>query len=232
MPSTDANVSGLKLKEAEPRQGFFEHADFLDLRDALPEYLRGYLTFSYVSGWRKREITGLRWGDNVDRERGTVILAPHETKNKKARLIVLDDELKEIIERQWRKRIETGSLLPWVFPNYQNDGRISDFRTSWHTALKKVGLDGKLLHDNRRTAVRNLVRAGVPENIAMAATGHLTRSVFDRYDIINEDDMKMAAEMREAYLKILISKNGSATKSHKILELEPSMKTLKNGYKD
>lgn len=97
------------MRENNTRKGFFEHGDFLALREALPEHLKGFVTFGYKTGWRISEISGLTWS-RVDLERGIVRLEPGETKNDEGRTIYLDEELKEIFRRQWE--ITRGTQRP------------------------------------------------------------------------------------------------------------------------
>ncbi len=177
------------------RQVFYEKDEYLRLLKALPAYLRGPVTFAYRTGWRKSEIFGLTW-DKVDRNQWTVRLDPGETKNKKGRLIYLDDPLVKLLKIQWTQRLEG---WPYVF---HNQGRqIGDFRKSWRKACREAGLKGRLFHDFRRTAVRNITRSGVQETIAMKITGHKTRTVFDRYNIVSDEDVKEAAGKQQAYLE-------------------------------
>jgi integrase len=188
------------LKENNTRKGFFEHGEFIAFRNALPDYFKPVVTFAYYTGWRKQEILSLKW-NHIDLSGRTVRLEVGTTKNDKGRLIVLDGELLEAIQGQWERRKvaeipgQSPTLLcPFVF---HRDGKpIRDFRKAWNKARKETGLAAKILHDFRRTAVRDAVRAGVPERVAMMESGHKTRSVFDRYNIVSEDDLKEAARRR------------------------------------
>ena len=186
------------LDEDNVRTGFFEHAEFLKFRDALPFYLKGFTTFGYKFGWRVEEIADLAWSQ-VDRRQWGVRLEVGTTKNKGGRLIYLDSELKEIFEQLWAQRKASNRLLSYVFPNRSGDGKIRDFRFAWNKAFKESKVEHKLFHDLRRTAVRNMVRAGIPEKVAMRISGHKTRSVFERYNIVDDKDLKLATAQQEKY---------------------------------
>ena len=104
-------------------------------------------------------------------------------------------DLRTLLEKQRSQRDalrERGEICPWVF--HQNGRRVRSFRWSWDEACRLAGCPGRLLHDFRRTAVRNLVRAGVPERVSMQMTGHKTRSVFERYNIVSSGDLRSAAQ--------------------------------------
>jgi len=183
-----------KLKENNVRKGFFEPEQFRSVHKHLPEYLKPLAHFAYLTGWRKGEITSLEWRQ-VDFEAGRVALEVGTTKNEEARSFPLTQELRELLEGQKEQTLkvqrEKGKVIPWVF--HRKDKPIGDFSKAWATACKKAGTPGRIPHDFRRTAVRNLVRAGIPERVAMQMTGHKTRAVFERYNIVSEGDLDMAA---------------------------------------
>jgi integrase len=184
------------LQENNARKGFFEHGEFLAMRSALPHHLNDFITFAYKTGWRISEIATLTWRQ-VDREQGIVRLEVGETKNDEARTVYLDPELKQIIKDRWANR---PNLLPFVFLNMHGNDRLKRFDKAWKKACKGAKIGIRHFHDFRRTAIRNMVRAGIPERVAMTISGHKTRSVFDRYNIVNDSDLKLAAKQQDEYL--------------------------------
>ena len=77
---------------------------------------------------------------------------------------------------------------------------VRRWRTAWRRACCAAGVPERFLHDCRRTTARNLIRAGVPERVAMLLTGHKSRAIFDRYHIVNERELQSAGEQLAAYL--------------------------------
>lgn len=188
------------LKENNVRKGFFEEGEFQALRKALPSYLQGFVTFAYKTGWRVSEIEGLTWSQ-IDLGNGIVRLESGQTKNDEGRMVHLDAELQAIFQAQWDARKEREKLTPYVFVNEEGTDCIKDFRGAWAKACEDAEIGKRLFHDFRRTAVRNMVRAGIPERVAMMVSGHKTRSVFDRYNIVSGADLKLASQKMETYLQ-------------------------------
>lgn len=185
------------LEENNARQGFLSHADFVALRAELPDYLKDPLAFLYRSGWRVSEMRALEWRD-VDMAGRVVRLRPELSKNKKGRVLPLRGELWDILLRAKENR-----RLDCMRVFHKDGVPIGDFRKSWRNALSDANVGHTLVHDLRRTAVRNLVKAGVPEKIAMELSGHKTRSVFDRYSITNDEDLAEAVDRVEAHLETM-----------------------------
>ena len=152
-------------------------------KDLAAHYLRPVARFAYLTGWRVPSEALMRQWKHVDLEAGMVRLEPGETKNRKGPMFPFgrSPELKALLEEQ-RARTSalvelTGEEIAWVF--HRQGSRISrnTLSSAWRTACKKAGLEGKIPHDFRRTAVRNLERAGVSRSVAMKLTGHETETV-------------------------------------------------------
>jgi len=209
------------LKENNVRKGFFEHGEFLALRDAMPEHLKGFITFGYKVGWRISEISNLTWAQ-VDLKQGIVRLEAGETKNDEARTVYLDDELMEVFKKQRERRKKLGTALPYVFLNKDCTDRVKRFDKAWKSACKKAKIGVRLFHEFRRTAVRNMIRAGIPERVAMMISGHKTRAVFYRYNIVSDADLRLAAQRQAKYLESI---SGTVTGTvHELKDRKPSLR--------
>lgn len=202
------------VAEAGPRQGFVDDDQFEQLRDALPDYLRDPIAFLYFSGWRKSALKHLEWDRDVELVRdargeitgGKVYLQAAFAKNKTTWELPIAGAIAEVIRRAWAARKPECALV------FHRDGApIGDFRKAWRKSVRaaKLGtmsVDARgnlaehplLIHDLRRSCVRNLVRAGVRESIAMQITQHKTRSVFLRYDITDGADREDAMAKQAA----------------------------------
>jgi len=228
--ATDGKFRGVPhfpmLKEAPPRRGFLEHTNYQRLRQELPERLRPVLAMGYYTGMRLGEILKLRW-PNVDFASAEIRLDPGTTKNDDPRTVPLAGELLEMLHiehsrnpqsefvfmhegeriatfrKAWNSACVRAGLGTFIcrtcHASVSPGSRCAECKKAKRRAqLRRYR--GLIFHDLRRTGVRNLVRAGVPERVAMAISGHKTRAVFDRYNIVSGRDLKDAARKLEAYL--------------------------------
>lgn len=183
------------LAEDNIRTGFFEADQFTAVKGKLRPALQAVAEFAYLTGWRVHsEVLPLEWR-HVDLKAGIVTLDPGSTKNGEGRTIYMTEALRTLLEAQKAASEALAKTREEITPRvFTRNGRpIKTFYGAWRTACKSAGCPGKLLHDFRRTAVRNYVRASIPERVAMAMSGHKTRSVFDRYDIVSPNDLQAAA---------------------------------------
>lgn len=204
------------LQEDNVRKGFFEPEQFEAVLPHFSEDLKPVLTTAYLTGWRATSEILTRHWPHVDFRGGWLRLEPGQTKNKKGRQFPLIPELRAILERQRERTLAleraTGQIISWVF--HRSGKPIKDFRDAWERACRKAGLVGKLPHDFRRSAVRNLERAGVSRSTAMEMVGHKTESVYRRYAIVAE------ADLREGGQKLAALHHTEAGKPRSVIPLD------------
>jgi integrase len=166
--------------------------------------------FAYFCGWRRGEILPLRW-DQVDRQAREIRLAT--SKNGEGRTLPLDGADWQLIEKRWQAR-SYRTAEGWLATSayvFHRDGRPINktvFGKQWRRACVAVGLGhyegkryvGKIFHDLRRTAARDMVRGGASESFAMKITGHKTPAMFRRYNIVSTQDMRDALRLRREYV--------------------------------
>jgi integrase len=194
------------------RQGFFEPHELRRVLAILPGYLSDAVLCCWLTGWRAGEVMGkkklfvvnkeklhrftpgLQWSDVDDK---MLSLPAEKSKNREPRKCPITGELAELIVRREQAKVRGCSLI-----FHRGDGSpIGDYHHIWKRAIKLAGCEGRIIHDLRRSRVRALTRAGVPEAVCMKLTGHKTRSVFDRYNISSERDLQEAQERTEVYLQ-------------------------------
>ncbi len=175
------------LRENNARSGFFEPDEFRAVLGQLPEHLRPLASFLYWTGWRKGEALSLEWR-HVDLKAGVIRI--ERTKNSEQRTIPYAalPELDELIEsqRELATKLEREKRLIVRRVFHRRGKPIRDFMGAWHAACARAGLPGRIPHDFRRTAARAMIRAGIPQAVAMKIGGWKTDSVFRRYAIVDE----------------------------------------------
>lgn len=217
-----AVVPKIKLmKEPPARRDFLEPTKFDELLKALPSYLRPLVALLYFTGARKGEALAIEW-DQVDLDKREIRLHDEQTKSGEARVLPLPSRVVDLLRPTQRK---SGKVF-----------EATNLRVEWETACASVGLgtrtemqseaprndrkqprvarskwhqySGLRLHDLRRSAVRNLrVMGGVPETVAMKISGHKTRAVFDRYNIVTTGDLHAAMQSVETASLALPQRN-------------------------
>ena len=160
-----------------------------------PAVYQDILDFAYFSGWRRGEVIGLTWRE-IDVAGSVIRLDPDRSKTRTGRLLPMSQPLKEVLQR----RVAARRLDCLMVFHHDGDEDMNDSWKAWKAACKLAGLPGKKLHDCRRTAARNLIRSGT-ERVAMQLTGHKTRSVFDRYNIVSESDLRAGVDRLAAYVE-------------------------------
>ncbi len=181
------------------RQGFLSFEGYLKILDKLPASIRPIFVCGFHVSSRKGELLKIRW-DQV--EEGLIILSPFDTKNKTGRALPIYGDMVEVLKEQRRIKDERFPECEHVFFWHAEDvmlshggrrtipgARIKKFAASWDKAVTAAGFPGLLFHDLRRTAERNMKKAGMDQDMRMKISGHKTPSMSTRYNIIVADDI-------------------------------------------
>jgi integrase len=184
------------LEEDNVRQGFLEQDQYEQLLEELPANLKALFVCGHHTGARKNELRRVPW-KQVDFDGGVIRLPANQTKTKKPRTLPIYGDMRRWLEHQ---RATCPADCVWVFHGARNRP-VDNHLNGWAEACERAGLPGLLFHDLRRSAVRNMKRAGIQDKVAMEITGHRTRSVFDRYNIVDEADVRGAGVRLEEYAK-------------------------------
>jgi integrase len=190
------------LKVQNARQGFLSAAEIRRLLTAVEDTdLHDFLEWFAWTGMRPGEIRQLTWA-MVDLQAKTLQLDPRAAKTRRGRTLALEGPLWSIVERR-RKARRLGCELVFHRVSRGRPGQpIRDYRRAFSAALKAARLPRTLLpYDLRRSAIRNMIRAGVGQAVVMKISGHQTDSTFRRYNIVSEEDVREAVRVTAAWVE-------------------------------
>lgn len=197
------------LKPGSPRKGFLPLDQFEKVLSNLPNNLKPLITFLYYCGVRLGEAKQIEW-PQVHLDEALIRLEGDQTKNEEARTVPLPDVLVKMLKKT-PKAAQQGKVFD-----------VTNLRKQWHKACVRAGLgtltkvegkadpryDGLIIHDLRRSAIKNLMKAGVSEKVAMSISGHKTRDVFDRYHIVDTEDVVEAMRKVQQIAQANVVPNG------------------------
>ncbi|HXB68729.1 MAG TPA: site-specific integrase [Candidatus Acidoferrales bacterium] len=183
----------VKLDEDNARQGFIEQGQYQVLLAALPDHLKCLLLVGYPCGNRLGELRKLEWSQ-VDMAASEIRIEKRQAKGKRPRTLPIYGEMTEWLEWQDKRRAPG---CDFVF--HWNGRGLGSHRKGWDRSCTEAGLEGLHFHDLRRSAIRNMERAGIARSVAMSISGHRTESVYKRYDIVADADLKTAARKMADY---------------------------------
>jgi integrase len=182
-----------KLSEDNVRKGFLEDAQYQKLIDYCSDvWFRALVEMGRTYGWRISELINLKV-KQVDVDARIIRLEPGTTKNKDGREVTMTTAVRDLLKQCVAGKSPEDALFT------RPDGKqVRDFRDTWAKATEAAGVPGLLFHDLRRTAARNLRRAGIAEGVIMKIGGWRTRSVFERYAIVSQADIADALKRLES----------------------------------
>jgi integrase len=185
--------------ETNVRTGFLSDEQYGALLSELPQELKPLFVVGYFTGIRLGELRAIQW-EQADLTEGFITLETGETKNGEGRVVpILKGEMAALLTAARKERDEKWPDSPWVFN--RGGAPIKDLRWAWAKACQRAGVPDLKFHDLRRTAVRNMRRAGVPQVVRMRISGHKTDSMERRYNIVDADDISIAKTLMEARAK-------------------------------
>lgn len=174
------------LRKSNVRRSVIDEEGFRRLFEASEEALQPVLVTAFDTGMRKREILDLRW-EMVKLKDGEIHLTPSDTKAEDARIVVLTARVRELLSK-----LPHGLPSMTVFPNPATGRPYIDVRKMFLRAKKKAELPDLWFHDLRRSFITRARKLGIPESVVMRMSGHRTRAVFDRYNVVSVDDQRAA----------------------------------------